>query len=78
MVEVGQPYDEVEADLCPEPDRPPAQWEGQCPHCGRSILLRNGSGRLWHHGPNNQHRCKGSGADPVIGTRHPRTRAAFH
>lgn len=72
------PYDEVEADLSPEQERPLAQWEGQCPACGRSILLRNGSGRLWHHGPNNQFRCKGSGADPMVGTAAPRTRASFH
>lgn len=79
MAEIGQPYDEVEEDLdVSRQERPPAQWEGQCPQCGRNILLRNGSGRLWHHGPNNQHRCKGSGAEPVVGTVVSRTRAPFH
>jgi competence CoiA-like predicted nuclease len=72
-------YDEVEAELyLSHQEHPPAQFQGRCPACGRSILVRNGSGRLWHHGPNNQYRCKGSGAEPVQGTREPRTRAAFH
>lgn len=72
-------HDEVEAELdVSHQEHPPARLQGQCPACGRSILVRNGSGRLWHHGPNNHYRCKGSGADPVGGTVVPRTRAPFH
>ena len=78
MTATEAPYDEVEEHLSPGQEHPPSAKQGDCPTCGRQILLRNGSGRLWQHGPNNQFRCKGSGAEPVVGTVAPRTRASFH
>lgn len=69
------PDDEVEADLSfdlIEPSHKRATMKGVCPTCDQEILVRNGSGRLWHHGPNNKYRCRGSGALPREGTLQPR------
>lgn len=67
-------YDEGEPELNFGPQHPGARavGKGNCPHCGLSMPIRSGSGRVWHHGPNNKYRCKGSGQPPVDGTFIPR------
>lgn len=69
-----EPYDEDEAELNFGSQRPGATsaGKGKCGHCGLLMPVRSGSGRIWHHGPNNKYRCKGSGELPVDGTFIPR------
>lgn len=63
----AEPYDEVEED-CNVGRANISTGRGKCPQCGLSMPIRSGSGRLWHHGPNNKYRCRGSGEFPVPGS----------